>query len=90
MRSKGKLDECCVWKERNSKENIFLPPLGLCRIPFPFLWKFFVLTLVLTLMARNTTLILLFIISALCISQNGVYAFGAGNIPSSVTLDDSF
>jgi hypothetical protein len=41
-------------------------------------------------MARNTALILLFIISALCISQNGVYAFGAGNIPSSVTLNDSF
>lgn len=24
MRSKGKLDECCVEKERNRKENIFL------------------------------------------------------------------
>ena len=24
MRSKGKLDECCVERERNSKENIFL------------------------------------------------------------------
>lgn len=23
MRSKGKLDECCVEKERNRKENIF-------------------------------------------------------------------
>ena len=42
------------------------------------------------LMALNTTFILLFIICALCISQNGVYAFGAGNIPSSVTLDDFF
>jgi hypothetical protein len=41
-------------------------------------------------MAVNKTLILLFIVSALCISQNGVYAFGAGNIPSSVILDVSF
>jgi hypothetical protein len=33
-------------------------------------------------MAHNTTFILIFIVCALCISQNGVYAFGAGNIPS--------
>ncbi|KJA23049.1 hypothetical protein HYPSUDRAFT_66529 [Hypholoma sublateritium FD-334 SS-4] len=32
---------------------------------------------------RNTTyLLVLFVIFAFCLSQNGVYAFGAGNIPS--------
>jgi hypothetical protein len=34
-------------------------------------------------MPSNTTfLILLFVLFAFCLSQNGVYAFGAGNIPS--------
>ena len=37
-------------------------------------------------MARNTILILIFLVCALCISRSGVYAFGAGNIPSLVTL----
>lgn len=34
-------------------------------------------------MARSTTyLLVLFVIFAFCLSNNGVYAFGAGNIPS--------
>ena len=91
MKSKGKLDACCVGKERDSRENIFLHlQHGLCRIFIPYSNITPISFFVLTVMTRNTALILIFIICALCISQNGVYAFGAGNIPSLVILDDSF
>ena len=87
MKSKGKLDGLC---EETEKQLFFVGFTTSSRtLPDSSSSKYhqvWARSSLLAIMARNTVLILIFIVCALCISQNGVYAFGAGNIPSLVIL----
>lgn len=80
---------------RNTRKNKIeiLPQLGSFRpawdmIPVAPAFCSFLL-IATTIMARNNSsmfLLVFFVIFAFCLSHKGVYAFGAGNIPSCVMI----